>query len=359
MNALGQRIAELIASHGPISVAQFMALCQFDPQGGSYTARQTIGRDFITSPEVSQAFGEMLGLWVAQTWHDQGRPEHPRLVELGPGRGTLMADAVRALSAAAPHFLLDAEIVLVEASPALAAIQKEKLDRATADIRWQERFDESLTDRPLYLIANEFFDCLPIRQFVKTERGWCERMVGLENGALAFVLAPEPSAVGPEDGGSAPIGGVYEMAPAAPVLVEEIARAVAAQGGGALFIDYGYEKTAFGETWQAVADGKFAELLAEPGQSDLSAHVDFSVLKRAAENAGVAAYGPVTQCNFLADLGIGARGERLIIANPLQAREVATAIDRLVNPELMGAIFKVLALTPKTAPQAPGFGLDT
>jgi len=358
MNALGQRIAELIVAHGPISVAQFMTLCQFDPQGGSYTARQTIGRDFITAPEVSQSFGEMLGLWVAQTWHDQGRPENPRLVELGPGRGTLMADAIRALSAAAPHFLLDAEIVLVEASPALAAIQKEKLGRVAADVVWHERFDDSLTDRPLYVIANEFFDCLPIRQFVKTERGWCERMVGVVDGVLAFVLTPEPAAIAPDDSESAPLGAVYEAAAAATAFAQEIALAVSTKGGGALFIDYGYGKTAFGETLQAIADGKFAELLAEPGQSDLSAHVDFGALKNAAEGAGVTAYGPITQCNFLADLGIGERGERLIVANPLQAHEIGAAIDRLVNPELMGEMFKVLALAPKTAPQVPGFGLD-
>ncbi len=359
MNALGQRIAELIAGQGPISVAQFMTLCQFDPHGGSYTARQTIGRDFITAPEVSQSFGEMLGLWVAQTWHDQGRPENPRLVELGPGRGTLMADAVRALAAAAPHFLHDVEIVLVEASPALTATQKEKLSHVAADIRWQEGFDDSLTDRPLYVIANEFFDCLPIRQFIKTQRGWCERMVGLQNGAPAFVLAPGPTAVAPVNGEGAPLGGVYESAPAATAFAQEIARAVSVHGGGALFIDYGYGETAFGETLQAIADGKFAEILAEPGQSDLSAHVDFGAIKRAVVDAGAVAYGPITQCNFLADLGIGERGERLIVANPLQAREIAAAIDRLVNPALMGEIFKVLALAPKTAPQVPGFGFDT
>lgn len=358
MNALGQRIAELIAVHGPIGLTQFMTLCQFDPQGGSYTARATIGRDFITSPEISQTFGEMLGLWVAQAWHDQGQPESPRLVEFGPGRGTLMADVVRTLYAAAPHFLLDAEIVMVEASPVLAAQQKEKLKSVAAPISWQAQFDDSLCDRPLFLIANEFFDCLPIRQFVKTERGWCERMVGLKDGELAFVLAPEPSAVQPIHGEAAPLGGVYEVAPAATASIQEIARALNAQGGGALIVDYGYQETEFGETLQAIANGKFAELLSAPGESDLSAHVHFGSLKRAAEEAGVAAYGPFTQCNFLADLGIGGRGERLILANPLQARETAAAIDRLVNPEMMGEMFKVLALAPKTAPRPPGFGLD-
>jgi SAM-dependent MidA family methyltransferase len=164
--------------------------------------------------------------------------------------------------------------------------------------------------------------------------------------------------VQPIDGESAPIGGVYETAPAASAYVQEIARVIAAQGGAALFVDYGYRETAYGETLQAISDGKYADLLAAPGTSDLSAHVDFGALKHAAEEAGVAAYGPITQCNFLADLGIGERGERLIMANPLQAKETAAAIDRLVNPEMMGEMFKVLALAPKSARQAPGFGFD-
>lgn len=355
MNTLGQRIAKLIEAQGPISVAQFMSLCQFDPQGGSYTARTTIGRDFITAPEISQTFGEMLGLWVAQSWHDQGRADNPRLVELGPGRGTLMADMLRTLAAAAPEFLLSAEVVLVEASPILKKVQQDKLATAPADVTWVERFDETLGDRPLFLIANEFFDCLPTRQFVKTERGWCERMVVVKDDALSFALAPDPAPIAPPDSDSAPIGGVYETAPAATALTEEIARIIAAQGGGALFIDYGYDAPGFGETLQAIADGKYAELLAAPGEADISAHVDFSALKQAGEAAGVAVYGPTSQCNFLADLGIGPRGERLIIANPQESRAIAKAIDRLVNPEDMGALFKALALGPISASQLPGF----
>ena len=358
MNALATRIAEWIAAQGPISVAQYMNLCQFDPQKGSYTARQTIGRDFITSPEVSQTFGEMLGLWVAQTWHDQGRPGNPRLVEMGPGRGTLMADALRAIAAAAPEFLDAAEIVLVEASPALTAVQREKLKTIGADINWQERFDEALTDRPLYLIANEFFDCLPVHQYVKSERGWCERMIGVKDDALEFALAPDPVPAGvvPLNRSGAPAGAGYEVSPASTALVEEIARVIAKQGGGAVIIDYGYDAPGFGETLQAVANGKFAGVLTDPGDSDLSAHVDFPALTHAAQAAGAAAYGPTSQCNFLADLGIGERGERLIKSNPTQAREIAIAIDRLVNPAEMGALFKALVIVAMTAPKPPGFG---
>lgn len=357
MNALGARIAKWIAAQGPISVAQYMNLCQFDPEGGSYTARQTIGRDFVTSPEVSQTFGEMLGLWVAQTWHDQGRPAYPRLVELGPGRGTLMADALRAIAAAAPEFLDVAEIVLVEASPVLQAAQRDKLKTIGADIAWHERFDDTLADRPLYLIANEFFDCLPIHQYVKTPRGWCERMVGIQDEALMFALSPDPAAVMPLARGTAPIGGVFETSPAATALAEEIARVIAKQGGGAVFIDYGYSEPGFGETLQAIAEGKFADALVDPGEGDISAHVDFSALAQAVAKGGCRPYGPVTQCNFLADCGIGDRGERLILANPTEAKTIAQGVDRLVNPAEMGALFKVLALVPPTAPQPPGFGL--
>jgi NADH dehydrogenase [ubiquinone] 1 alpha subcomplex assembly factor 7 len=355
MNALATRIAELIAAEGPISVAQYMTMCQFDPLGGSYAMRQTIGRDFITSPEISQTFGEMLGLWIVQTWHDQGRPEKPRLVELGPGRGTLMADTLRAIMAAAPEFLLDGEVALVEASPALVAAQRERLKNAAADIEWHGRFDEQLTDRPLFLIANEFFDCLPARQFVKSGRGWCERMIGLANGELSFALAPEPTTAVPADRAEAPEGGVYEVAASAATLTAEIARTVQAKGGAALIIDYGYDETGFGETLQAIADGRPVDVLTAPGESDISAHVDFCALAAAAAENGAAVYGPVSQCNFLADLGIGPRAERLIISNPLQAREIANAVDRLVNPATMGALFKVLGIMPKSATQPPGF----
>ncbi len=357
MNALGQQIANLIAADGPLSVAQYMNLCQFDPRGGSYSVRQTIGRDFITSPEISQTFGELLGLWVVQTWHNQGRPQGARLCELGPGRGTLMADTLRAITAAAPEFLLDTEVSLVEASPALAAEQREKLKTAGADIEWYERFDERLTDKPLFLIANEFFDCLPVRQFVKTDRGWCERMVGVKDGKLDFALSPVPSTVAPPDYADAPDGAVYEMAPAAVALTEEIARTVVSHGGGAVIVDYGYGEPGTSETLQAIANGQPVSVLADPGEGDVSAHVDFRALVKAAEGCGAAVYGPITQCNFLADLGIGPRAERLMLANMPQAKEIAAAVDRLVNPAMMGALFKVIAIVSKTTQQPPGFQL--
>lgn len=357
MNALYDRITELIAAEGPLSVAQFMNLCLHDPLGGTYAVRQPIARDFITAPEISQTFGELCGLWAVQVWYDQGRPERPRLVELGPGRGTLMADALRAIAAAVPEFLKDAEVVLVETSPLMKAAQQEKLKPLNIGISWQERFDERLADRPLLLLANEFFDCLPVRQYVKTERGWCERTVVVRDGGLAFALAPLPvdPVFIPSDRHEASEGGVYEIAPTALALAEEIALTVEARGGGALIVDYGYDAPGFGETLQAMAGGDFSDVLEEPGDSDLTAHVDFMALAKAARAGGAAVYGPVTQCNFLAELGIGPRAEKLMLANPGQAGEIAAAVDRLVNPEKMGAIFKALAMVPKNTPHPPGF----
>ena len=359
MNPLAERIAELIAAEGPLSIAQYMTLCLHDPEHGAYAAHDPIGHNghFVTAPEISQAFGELCGLWAVQAWHDQGRPSHPRLVELGPGRGTLMADALRAIQAAAPDFLDDAEIALVESSPVLQAAQKEKLKTSAADISWCTRFDESLGDRPLFLLANEFFDCLPVRQFVKTDHGWHERVVTANDGRLAFALAPVPTSPSlvPEGREAAPPGGVFEIAPSALALAEEIAGIIAAKGGAALIVDYGYDTPGFGETLQAVSGHTFADVLADPGGSDLSAHVDFLALAAAARRGGAAAYGPISQCNLLADLGIGTRAERLMIANPTKARAIAAAIDRLVSPKDMGALFKALAIVPNSAPSPPGF----
>ena len=213
--SLKSRIADLIEAQGPISVAQFMTMALLDPKDGYYATRDPFGAggDFTTAPEISQMFGEMVGLWLVQAWADQGAPKNPRLVELGPGRGTLMADILR-VAQVAPEFTADLEVVLVEASPALQAIQAEKLRGLGADISWQAQFDDSLADRPLFLVANEFFDALPLRQYVKTERGWCERMVTVLNDELRFALAPVPTppALVPPGRENAPDGGEIRAA---------------------------------------------------------------------------------------------------------------------------------------------------
>jgi NADH dehydrogenase [ubiquinone] 1 alpha subcomplex assembly factor 7 len=359
MNALEARIAALIAAQGPISVAQYMTLALHDAEGGYYATRQPFGAagDFITAPEISQMFGEMLGLWCVQVWHDQGQPKHKRLMELGPGRGTLMADVLRA-ARAAPEFLVGLEVVLIEASPMLQKAQAEKLKDSGATIRWANHVDDSVTDRPVFVLANEFFDALPVRQYVKTETGWRERMLVSNDEALQFALAPAPTpgAVIPASRAGAPDGGVYEVSVAATALTETIARVIAEKGGAALVMDYGYgEELGFGETLQAVGGHTFTDVLADPGENDLSAHVDFVALSEAARHGGAAVYGPRDQGAFLAELGITARAEQLIKANPASAQNLLQAVSRLIAPEQMGNLFKALAILPRSAARPPGF----
>jgi SAM-dependent MidA family methyltransferase len=360
MNALGQRIARLIQAQGPISIAQFMAVALHDPQNGYYATRDPFGRqgDFITAPEISQMFGELLGLWIAQCWHDQKRPE-ARLVELGPGRGTLMRDALRVIAQLMPEFLTKVEVVLVEASPTLTAIQKDTLAKSGANIGWTAQFDDSLANKPLFLLANEFFDALPIHQFVKTERGWCERMVVLNaDGALDFALTPEavPSSLIPTHRDGAPTGAFYETAPGATALTQQIADIIARKGGAALIVDYGYGAQAdFGETLQAVAAQKYAKVLEMPGDADLSAHVDFAALADVARESGAKAYGPVGQGELLEAIGIVQRAATLARGKLGSNPQIDGELERLILPDQMGTLFKALAIMPVSAPTPPGF----
>ncbi|HXR96074.1 MAG TPA: SAM-dependent methyltransferase [Rhizomicrobium sp.] len=356
MIPLGERIAALIAAQGPISVAQYMTLALHDPESGYYATHDPFGGkgDFITAPEISQMFGELLGAWCAQVWNDQGRPKNTRLVELGPGRGTLMADALRTLKQV-PRFLDEVEVVLVEASPMLRELQREKLKDSGAWIRWASHFD--VRNVPLLVIANEFFDALPVRQYVKTARGWCERMVVAKDGKLDFALAPlpAPTASIPSSRAGAPDGGIYEVSAATTALTEEIAHEIENHGGGALILDYGYAGIGFGETFQAVAGHRFVRPLDEPGRHDLSAHVDFMALADAARHGGAQTFGPVRQGEFLERLGVGARAKALAQANPAQTEQVTAALERLTAPEQMGKLFQAMALLPSSAPPAPGF----
>jgi SAM-dependent MidA family methyltransferase len=362
--SLKARIVALIEAQGPMSVAQFMTLALLDPAEGYYATRDPFGAggDFITAPEVSQMFGEMVGLWLVQAWADQGCPKNPRLVELGPGRGTLMADILRT-AAVAPEFLADLDVVMIEASPVLAAMQAEKLrgpndGKMGADVSWQAQFDDSLADRPLFLVANEFFDALPLRQYVKTPRGWCERMVTALDGNLTFALAPVPVPLPtiPQDREAAPDGGVYETSPASIALAEHIAAIIAAKGGAALVIDYGYEAvTGFSETLQAVGGHRFVDTLDEPGEDDLSAHVDFASLAAAGKRGGATVRGPVTQGMFLATIGLVERAEQLMKTNPESAQSLIAATERLIGNDQMGKLFKVLAFVPAVLSDVAGF----
>ena len=350
MTPLEAEIRSRIALEGPMSVADYMALCLGHPVHGYYRARQPFGRagDFVTAPEISQMFGELLGLWAAETWRRMGAPCVIRLVELGPGRGTLMRDALRA-AGRAPDFVEAIELDLVESSPRLAALQKETIGRPGA---WRAAFAE-VPDGPLLLIANEFFDALPVRQFVRLNRGFHERVVGLARDRLVFGLSPvavpavpvEAEPVETEPAETVPEGAVVEVSPASRRLMHDIAARVTRFGGAALVVDYGHVRTGPGETLQAVRGHAFADPLAEPGFADLTAHVDFAALARAAREAGAVPLGPVTQGDFLKALGIELRAEQLMrAAGPERAAVIASELRRLTDSQDMGRLFKVLCV---------------
>lgn len=353
-NDLGRRIAHAIHGQGPLSLAQFMTIALHDPQAGYYATRDPFGRDFSTAPEMTQIFGELLGLWCAQTWHDQGCPSPARLVELGPGRGTSMCDALRA-ARVMPEFLAAIEIVLVEASPMLASTQRHQLGDCRTPIRWIRDISQIAYDRSSLIIANEFLDALPVQQFVMTDDGWRERVVtaGTSND-LSFAWAPVPASFRvPAQRGAAKPGAVYEVSPAALALVEDIARGVASAGGAALFIDYGYAGGGFGDTLQAVGKHRFADILGKPGEVDVSCHVDFDAVAHVARNAGAQVYGPLAQRDFLQALGIEERLSRL--AANCENHAETLAVRRLIDPEQMGTLFKAIAILPRHAPCPPGF----
>jgi len=344
VNALKRRIVALIEAQGPLTLAQYMAIALGDPEHGYYMGRNPLGRDFVTAPEISQIFGELIGLFFVQTWEDRGRPERFNLVELGPGRGTLMADMMRAAEKLRPQFVEAAKIVLVETSPTLRRIQETTL--ASSHATWVTRFEDVPADGPLFLVANEFFDALPIRQFVKSERGWHERMVTSDDGYLRFMLTPDtvPASVIPPSLRDAPTGSVVELNTSATAIAQVIAARIAATGGIALIIDYGHAETAAGDTFQALKANAFADPLAEPGEADLTAHVDFGALAASARDGRAHVTKIATQGRLLESLGIRTRANRLKHQNPETASEIQAAVDRLTNTEQMGTLFKALAV---------------
>jgi len=349
LTTLAERLAKRIASTGPITVAEFMAAALADPQHGYYRRADPLGRqgDFITAPEVSQLFGELIGAWLIDSWHKLGQPSPVRLVELGPGRGTLMQDALR-VGKLAPAWLAAIELHLVEINPALRKLQAEGL--APQGPTWHESL-ETVPDGPLLLVANEFFDALPIRQLVFVGGQWRERRVGWSSEeGFGFVPSPDRSPLGalvPMQIPGVAEGAVYELSPAAIGVASEIARRVSGFGGAALIIDYGRIAPEVGDTLQAVRRHTRVNALEEPGAADLSAHVDFAALSRAAIEAGARAFGPVTQRDFLIDLGIEMRARALSrSATPTEAATIEDAVERLVGRGAMGALFKALAIAP-------------
>ncbi len=368
MTSLADHLRRRIADDGPLSVAEYMDAALTHPRLGYYMSGDPFGRggDFITAPEISQMFGELIGLWCAVQWQAMGGPDPLNLVELGPGRGTLMADMLRA-GGAAEGFVESLSISLVEISPALKTAQEDALVAAkevlkARSLQWWSDFSE-VPEGPLLIVANEFLDALPVRQFQKTPKGWRERMVGVSDDQkeFRFILAdgpPEDDAIPPDlsaAGARAGDGDILEVRPAAAVLAEAIAGRLARQPGAALFIDYGHAESAAGDTLQAVKDHDFHDPLAAPGEADLTAHVDFAAFGRAAAGAGARILGPVGQGPFLEGLGIGVRTEALLAAEPPQDREIEAALARLTSEDAMGRLFKVMALVSPGLAPPPGF----
>ncbi len=346
MTPLGDEILSIIRQEGPLPVARYMELALGHPRYGYYTTRDPLGRagDFTTSPEISQMFGELIGLWLAQVWSDIGAPPRAILAEAGPGRGTLLADALRA-ARALPAFRDAIEVHLIEISPVLREAQARTLAAAGVSPRWHDGLDGLPTDAPLLLVANEFLDALPIRQYQHSGGRWHERLVGEAGGRLAFGLAAEPE---PAIGVSAAEGAILEVSPGSIALMRQVAGRIRDQGGAALVIDYGHAASGFGDTLQAMRGHDFVDPLAKPGAADITAHVDFAAMSAAASIPGVRVHGPVTQGDFLRVLGIDRRTERLIAGkDEARAAGIAAERDRLTDmtPRGMGALFKVLAVT--------------
>lgn len=355
---LTDKIAGRIRAEGPLTIAAYMAMALHDPNEGYYASRGPIGADgdFTTAPEISQIFGELIGLWCAELWQHLGRPDPVILAELGPGRGVLIGDLLRA-AGAVPEFRHALRLHLVEASPALRSEQERRL----GEVRpvWVEQVGD-LSDGPLLLIANEFLDALPIRQFVRGTRGWSERMIGLDPaGNLVFANGPESRAAGllvPERLRCSAPGTIAEICPAALAIAGSLGARLARRPGAALFIDYGDGPKAPGPSLRAVQRHRPVSPLAAPGAADLSADVDFGAFMEAARIGGADAYGPVRQGRFLADLGAGLRLRALCSrASPTQRRALESGLRRLLDPEEMGDLFKAVALVSPGLPRPPGF----
>ncbi len=354
MNKLQAHLVERIWMDGPISIARFMAEAMGHPEWGYYISRDPLGRtgDFITAPEVSQMFGELIGLWCANRWQALGAPNPFNFVELGPGRGTLMADALRA-AAAMPGFTRASKIHLVETSPILRGAQQRAL--ANIKVQWHGHIAD-LPPGPSIAVANEFFDTLPIRQFQRKDDGWHERMVAICGEQLRLQLDPAviPSTPLPKAVQSAPRNAIFEVSPARAAAMSELSQHLLEHGGAGLIIDYGHEHSAPGDTLQAMRAHEYVDPLAHPGQADLTAHVDFQALAEA--TSGAVNHGPVGQGAFLEQLGITTRAEILQRrATTTQREAINAALHRLTSQDQMGELFKVMAIGSPGQSPPPGF----
>ena len=355
---LAIEVRRLIELRGPMPLSRYMSLCLTHPEHGYYMSRDPFGvaGDFTTSPEISQMFGELIGLWAAAVWQSMGAPEKINLVELGPGRGTLLADALRAAKVV-PAFEQAIGIHLVEASPVLRELQRLKLGQ-TETITWYDSVEDLPSD-PAIVVANEFFDAVSVNQAVKQADGWYERTVTVDSsGELVFGTSKDPlpnfEQTLPGIVREAPLGAIFEWR--SNRLPYELARRVKL-GGAALIIDYGHTRTDVGSTFQALRNHRYDDPLGEPGRADLSAHVDFEALAHAAASLGARVHGPVEQRVFLTNIGIEKRALGLKTGSPERGVEIDTALARLTaeGETGMGQMFKVIALSDPNLASLPGF----
>ena len=355
---LAKIIKQKIQEDGPITVAEFMEIALMHPKFGYYQSAEAFGvkGDFITAPEISQMFGELIGLWCVDSWSKMGAPAKFMLVEFGPGRGTLMSDALRS-AALVPAFIEAAEIYLIEGSQALTSTQKQAL--TNHDIRWCQQLSDLPSGIPAIFIGNEFLDALPIQQFERAADGWREKRIGLSDDGFVFELHSETihsnELTLPKEG-TADLGSIYEHSPAARSIIKDLSEYLNRFGGCALFIDYGPEASAFGDSFQSVKNHLFADPLQNPGAQDLTAHVDFEALANIAKAAGCLTPKIATQGRFLERLGIEARTLSLSkAANDSQKQKLNADLKRLISSSEMGTLFKALCFHAKMLETPAGF----
>jgi len=349
---LAEKIKTLIRANGPISVTDYFALCLADPEYGYYRTREPFGRhgDFTTAPEISQLFGEMIGVFVVHAWQRHGTPAAVRLVEIGPGRGTMMADMLRVIKRIAPTLFENMGVHLVETSERLRGVQRITLEAYSTKISWHDSFEE-VPEGFTLIAANELFDAIPIRQFVRTPTGFRERLVGLDaEDELTFAagVATLDPALLPSPLSTIPEGTIFEVAPARQAVMQTLCERLRTSGGTAVIIDYGHMVSGFGDTLQAVRNHDFDPPLANPGEADLTSHVDFEDLAKVAVSMGVHLNGGLHQGDFLFGLGLAERAAALSKdKDQAEQRLISAAVDRLAGEGAgkMGELFKVIAVS--------------
>lgn len=348
---LKQRLIRLITNSGAISVADYMAFCLADHDGGYYMTREPFGAkgDFITAPEVSQMFGELIGVWAVSQWQALGRPENCVICEIGPGRGTLMSDLLRAAGRLAPDMMRNVPVAMVETSNRLTSIQRKKLTDSGFTIEWHKSID-TVPHGPLILIANELFDALPDHQFVKNQGRFVERMVSVSDmpePQLCFAIGKSgiDAALLPVGYQTTPDGTIFEASPARSALMQQICERIRQHTGAALLIDYGSHQSGFGDTLQALYQHSYQDVFDAPGQADLTTHVDFAVLRMIAESLGCSVKAE-EQGEFLLNMGLLSRAGQLGAGKSVAIQEqIRSDVERLAAPDQMGSLFKTLSIT--------------